>query len=311
MFQGLETYWKDPTTGSAYTNHIGSFQFHDGNTWSVLQIPAITTFLKDYLNCPSATQGQIPGLPLFADEGHVVTKIFPLESIVSGYSFSDKRFSELALRLIAATGFWYVTYNRVEPFSFGKNAGCNFINPPTSPNTYEGFCTSSSSVRKCTFHRNHWGPCKSVANLYTEKVVYASENNWNWCWDGHTPGNNYESFEVGSKCFEGSRSTPYCLQYSCVWLTDVDRYQIRLKSPNGTELARCNSEGEQKILSGTSETVHCPDPDTFCSGVGLKYCPMRCSGHGTCNTSTYTCSCDAGWRGIDCSQRDWYTFWGR
>jgi len=48
-----------------------------------------------------------------------------------------------------------------------------------------------------------------------------------------------------------------------VWLTDVDRYQIRLGSPNGTQLARYNFEGAQEILSDTSETVHCSAPDNF------------------------------------------------
>ena len=120
VFQGLYNHWKKPDTDNAYANHAESFSFNDGNTWSVLQIPAITNFLKEHLNCPSALGEQAPRISLFADNEHIVTKIFPLESIVSGYSFSDKRSLELALRLIAATGFWQVNYNRVEPFSFGK-----------------------------------------------------------------------------------------------------------------------------------------------------------------------------------------------
>jgi len=40
-----------------------------------------------------------------------------------------------------------------------------------------------------------------------------------------------------------------------VWLTDVDRYQIRLRSPNETQLAQCNFEGDRETLSGTSELI--------------------------------------------------------
>ena len=52
------------------------------------------------------------------------------------------------------------------------------------------------------------------------------------------------------------------------------------------------------------------------TGVTVSSCPgqVACSGHGLCDTSTYKCSCLAGWEGGDCSDRtcptgqDWFSY---
>lgn len=38
------------------------------------------------------------------------------------------------------------------------------------------------------------------------------------------------------------------------------------------------------------------------SGMLVVICPNACTGHGVCNTTTSSCSCEAGYTGDDCSQ---------
>lgn len=52
-------------------------------------------------------------------------------------------------------------------------------------------------------------------------------------------------------------------------------------------------------VDGYNGKLDCPDPDTFCSTVGQKFCKRGCMGRGSCQDGE--CNCDEGFTGSDCS----------
>jgi len=97
-----------------------------------------------------------------------------------------------------------------------------------------------------------------------EKLDYPPSTKINFRWDGHTPANTIESFQVNSKRFEGSLSgldsSSYCLQYSCTLSG----------GSNGSTLVDCTAEGSTTV-SGC-EIINCPGRDFHHNGSGKKYC---------------------------------------
>jgi len=116
---------------------------------------------------------------------------------------------------------------------------------------------------------------------------------------------NHEVFgrTAGSKCFEGNlttltKSTPtsYCFKYNCTGSGLTTKVEVTV----GAYKIICAAEGPMKV-TGLNGNIDCPDPLSFCSTVGKKYCPRNCLGRGTCTSGV--CKCKVGYKGVDCGLR--------
>jgi hypothetical protein len=220
-----------------------------------------------------------------------------------------------------------------EPFFFGKGKGCTFLDgacvskTTKTANFQSEYCSTIASYG-CTFHRRHGGFCGNTG-LYSSATLNTNQNYWgdnrivNDIFSDNCPYVNAyanvdcedtnsavraiisgESYTAGSKCFMGtlyptgalSKQYQYCLSYTCAKQTTGNYF---LKLNIGTTAATCTAAGSLKV-AGYYGSIDCPDPTTFCTTVGIKYCKRGCLGRGTCGTDG-KCKCNAGYTGSDCS----------
>jgi len=106
---------------------------------------------------------------------------------------------------------------------------------------------------------------------------------------------------AGSKCFSGNLSsknannpTSFCFKYTCSGSGSSTEVSVQV----GSNTITCTEAG-QKTINGYYGSINCPDPLTFCNTVGVKYCPLNCSGRGTCVNNK--CQCNQGFSGVDCT----------
>jgi len=114
-----------------------------------------------------------------------------------------------------------------------------------------------------------------------------------------------EYYGTGSRCFTGTlysggstrSKRPYCMKYSCVKSSNGG-YNVKITV--GSKTATCTKAGSIAV-SGYSGSIDCPNPSTFCGGVGIKFCKRGCLGRGTCSSGT--CRCNSGYSGSYCQTR--------
>ncbi|DAZ98816.1 TPA: hypothetical protein N0F65_000972 [Lagenidium giganteum] len=95
----------------------------------------------------------------------------------------------------------------------------------------------------------------------------------------------------------GSRRKTGCYRMECP-SPDIVQIHVPLASgEDGEYVVNCTTPGDTHNVPGYTGTIACPDPAVVCETT----CPRACGGHGLCNFSTNTCSCDNGWIGDDCA----------
>jgi len=236
---------------------------------------------------------------------HFERKFWVYETISSGGIFG-RRVSEFSLGLLEGSGWYAPDYSYAEPYFFGKGQGCDFLNQKCSSSkaVFDEFCTGSN--RGCAPTGRGGGKCSSDSKANGCKYIdpdndYDCENP-----DG-VDNARLASLEVygrgaDSKCFTGTLNsrkssnglTSFCFKYQCVGEGIDTQLQVVL----GSETVVCDSAG-QKTIDGYYGALNCPDPITFCSGAGKKYCPRNCMGRGTCGAD-FKCVCNEGFTGVDC-----------
>jgi len=291
--------------GKKRKGHIKSMKI-GGTTHSVIDVPFLTERLRNYYNCPT-----LPGLIMENDGGsgtalsHLERKFWVYEALSSGGIFG-RRVSEFSLGLLEASGWYKPDYSYAEPYFFGKGQGCDFINQKCSSNkaSFDEFCTGSG--RGCAPHGRGGGKCSSDSKSNGCKYIdpdtdYDCENP-----DGQDNARFAELEVYGrgadSKCFTGTLNarksnnglTSFCFKYECVGEGVNTQLQVIL----GNDRVVCDAPG-QKSIDGYYGALNCPDPITFCAGVGKKYCPRNCMGRGTCGAD-FKCVCNEGFQGVDC-----------
>jgi len=300
-------YWVS-SSGRTLSGHVKSMSIA-GKKHTVINVPSLTNKLRDYHGCSS-----VPGAILEDDGGsgtdasHFEKKFYLYENMATG-SHSGKRVSSLSLALLEATGWYDVDYSYAEPYFYGEGQGCSFINGKCSSNSasFEEFCTGSN--RGCGFMGHSGGRCSSDEK--TEGCKYVIPNNDYHCENEDAEDDaRFPSLEVygrgaGSKCFSGdlnsrqssNGATSFCFKYNCVGSGSGTQLQVLL----GSNTVNCKREGKVSV-DGYYGSINCPDPVSFCSTVGKRYCPRNCMGRGNCVNNK--CQCDRGFTGVDCAMRD-------
>jgi leishmanolysin len=284
------------------TSNIG------GQTYGVLNVPVLTNKLRDYFGCNS-----VPGAILENSGGsatassHFERQFFLYELMTSG-SILGLRTSELTLTVLEASGWYAPDDSYGEPFTFGQGQGCSFLNYQcTGSSMWDNeFCTGTNAQRGCSPTGRGGGYCNSDPLLGNCRYMYAFENQDCEYDDGYNDARlpNVEVYGrgAGSKCFTGDLNTrassngqtSFCFKYTCNNNGLATTLDVQLGSTSVT----CTQAG-QMTVDGYYGSIDCPDPMTFCSTVGVQYCPRNCMGRGTCVNNT--CQCDAGYSGTDCA----------
>jgi len=294
--------------GNRRTGHVKTLTIA-GKKRTVLDLPPLTQRLRNYYGCSS-----LPGAIMENDGGsgtaksHFETKYFMNELMVSSSSYG-RRVSEFTLAFLEGTGWYSPDYSFAEPFHFGQGQGCGFMDnvcrSSGTPKFDEEYCTGSS--RGCAAHGRGGGTCQTTDIMEGCRSVkpyfdYDCDND-----DGadfaRLPELQVFGREAGSKCFTGTlntrnsnKQTSFCFKYNCVGSGSDTQLEVQV----GKHKVTCTQEG-QRTLDGYFGVVDCPDPLTFCSTIGRKYCPLNCGGRGKCVNGK--CQCYQGFTGKDCAMK--------
>jgi len=289
------------SSGKTLTGHIKSVKVN-GKTRTFIDVAPLTSKLRNHFGC-SSLQGALMenGGGSSTAASHFERKVFLYEAMCSG-SIGGRRISELSLALLEGSGWYSVDYDYAEPFFFGKGQGCSFVTG-TSCTNFDEFCSGSS--RGCAPHGRGGGSCRSDSisdgcKYYSPVDDYDCDNN-----DGEDyarlPNLQVYGRGAGSKCFAGtlntrSSSSPssFCFRYSCSGSGSNTELEVQV----GSKTITCTQEGN-KSIDGYYGYVTCPDPETFCTTVGKKFCPRNCMGRGSCVNGK--CQCRSGYSGVDCA----------
>jgi len=295
----LYNYFVD-ADGNTLTDHVKTVSI-SGISRTVLDLAPLTAMLQNFTNCST-----IPGL-VMEDNGsaHVARRWFQWELMTTA-GVLGTRISFVSLGFLEGTGWYVPDYSYAEPYHFGKNAGCGFYSDDIVSTDYPlEYCTGTGIG--CTEVGNGGGYCVSDSLISVGRVVTAQSafncQNPNGIY--YVPFASEQVFGRGlnSKCFSGNLTTsktatevqePYCLNATCVGSGENTVISILW----GKTQFNCTQEGPISLLTYSGQ-FNCPDPQTFCSTVGVNFCPRNCMGRGTCVNAQ--CVCDEGYQGTDCA----------
>jgi len=293
-------------SGKTRTGHIKSVSVN-GVVRTVLNVEPLTSKLRSHFGCST-----LPGAFLEDDGGagtegsHFERRHFIYDTMTSGV-IHGRRITEFDFAVLEGSGWYSPNYTYTEPFYFGKGLGCNFLYQDCKSSTFkfDEFCKGND--RGCSPVGRGGGVCtvdtrSDSCSYFIPVVEYDCEN---------PDANDYaryptiESFgrTAGSKCFTGtltkltkSSQTSFCFKYTCSGTGLTTSLSVLV----GKSYLKCTKEGAIKV-AGYNGYLNCPDPLTFCSTIGKKFCPRGCLGRGTCVNSA--CKCNAGYTGVDCAYK--------
>lgn len=256
----------NPETLKPLENHILKKKVN-GVEITVLNLPPLTQRLRTYFNCPT-----LEGAYLENQESpesissHFERRIFGSELMTASF-LRDSKISEFTLAVLEGTGWYQVSYEFVDPMTYGKNAGCAFldtkcVNPKTlkpnfkefcSPLVSEGIAWTAKGLGACGTKEikqnldlidafDYWGNktvvddpfadnCPTVQYVRLTDCEFELAQFKNRLW-------NYENYQEKSRAFlgtlaEDSTSEPlplggYCFPYFCEKKED-DNYSLKVQ----------------------------------------------------------------------------------
>jgi len=303
-------------------------------TIKTIVLSEVLTRAREYFNCPT-----LDGLDL-EDEGdsasagsHWERKIM-FNELMTASDIPDARVTEFTLALLEGTGWYSPDYTMVEPLTWGKGAGCGFvqascIDSSTKLPTYKEFCGPAQEEgcywgnryrASCGYKTgnptdqeyDYWGNHTISKDDFSNNCPYFLPYPNGDCENDTNQGSTIlsEEFGKGSKCFEvtlakqTSSSGAFkaiqssCYKSECKLISD-NTYELQITVAN--KMVVCTDSGGDKTVPGFYGVLKCPIASEFCRLQNQKFCENACSGRGTCSSSK-ECVCDEGWSGSDCSE---------
>jgi len=293
------------SSGKKLTGHLLTRTL-DGATSVVVNVAPLTAKLRSFFGCSTLAGAYMENSGSTATAGsHFERRQFVFEAMTSGLIY-QQRYSQFSLAMLEGSGWYVANYDYAEPYWFGQGQGCNFLTKSCSSSgfSYEEFCPTKG-VRGCTSTGRGGGSCSADirsdgCKFQYPNVNYDCENSAASSY-ARLPSLQKFGRTAGSKCFEGTLSastasaSSFCFTYTCSGSGSSTKLAVKV----GTSTVYCTKAGNVSI-SGYKGYITCPNPLEFCSTVGLKYCPRNCMGRGICSSSG-TCSCYKGYKGVDCS----------
>jgi len=236
-----------PLTGHLFKKMVNGIE-------TTVNVPPLTQRLRKHFNCSTLEGAYLEnqGSPDSAGV-HLERRIFYNEFMTAN-DLLDLRFSEFTFALLEGSGWYKVDYSYAEPMTYGKNAGCAFldgkcINPATKEATFREFCspltskgvswtkrgfgscgrTSILTNPDLTSSFDHWGNKTVVSDPFSDNCPYIHTGMTFDCELESNAKNAtlgiYESYSIGSSAFIGTLSreaTPsvqtegFCFKTECV-----------------------------------------------------------------------------------------------
>jgi len=302
----------------------------NGELVNYINVEPLTQRLRNYFGCQSLEGAYLENQGASGSAGsHFERRVF-FNEFMTASSISDSVISEFTLALLEGSGWYVVDYTNIEPFSWGKGKGCNFLKSPCmsgSTPSFPEFC-GTLEAEGCTYTSRAVAICGTTNSKDTDSSLDSSMDYWgNKTVMLDSFGDNCpyflgypnldcenpmdaaygvlkeEAYGSTSRCFTGTlgksaanRKTGYCFPTTCV--NNAGSYNVQVKV--GDQTVTCSSAGSQSVL-GFIGAITCPDPDDFCAKANPVYCERGCSGRGTCVSGV--CQCPTGWGGSDCALR--------
>jgi len=304
----LYQYFINPTTKKQLTGHVLS-QKVNGQTIQVLNLSPLTNRIRTYFGCSRLTGAYLENDGGDGSAGsHFERRIF-FNEYMTASAITDSRITQFSLALLEGTGWYQVDYNMAEPFTYGKNRGCAFLDSSclTANNKaafaefcdvkdQEGCSWTNRGVTYCPFNDpDYMDPFADQCAVPRVYMDLDCENK------AHQSANADETFGLGSKCFTGTLNIEvnrpaYCLQSQCE-LKSSGAYNVKVQV--GKTSVSCAKAGSIAV-PGYTGTLTCPDPATFCAEIS---CKAGCFGRGKCVQKK--CQCVDGWTSDDCTQKEY------
>jgi len=275
----LYPHFINPDTLQPLTGHLFK-KIVNGIETTVLNVPPLTQRLRKHFNC-SILEGaylENQGSPGSAGV-HLERRIFYNEFMTAN-DLLDLRFSEFTFALLEGSGWYKVDYSYAEPMTYGKNAGCAFldgkcINPATKEANFREFCspltskgvswtkrgfgscgrTSILTNPDLTSSFDYWGNKTVVSDPFSDNCPYiqtgmTSDCELEWNAKNATLG-SYETYSIGSSAFIGTLSrgsTPsvqtegFCFKTECLKKSEK-KYVLKVFFGGDNKYVNCSKKG--------------------------------------------------------------------
>jgi len=262
--KALYAKYVNPDTLKPLTGHIYNKTVNGVPTF-VLNVAPLTERLRAHFNCPTLEGAYLENQGGSGSFGaHFERRIF-FNEFMTANDIRDPRFSEFTLALLEGTGWYKPVYTMAEPMTYGKNAGCAFLDSPcvnnvTKKAAFKEFCSPLTSAG--IFHTrrafgicgmnnpragsslvsefDYWGNKTEVIDPFADNCPQIQVNAEFDCEDVDNQQSallgSYEYYGIGAKAFMGNLATSnryylrtmgYCFKTQCVKGSFGD-YQLKV-----------------------------------------------------------------------------------
>jgi hypothetical protein len=279
--------------GGFYATPYFSFTTYNGATKYKINTPRVKAFSQEHYNCPSLDGMELEDFNTRTGEpgSHWEARIVDSE-YMAGISSDDSQLSFLTLSFFEDMGWYKSNYSQSEPWNYGYNAGCDFIEKPCSKATWGRYWCDVIDSTGCTAHLIAGGSCQIIT--YQDPLPapyrYFSQSNvggdspWNdfcpviepysnlFCHnpDGEAQTSYGEYFGPGGGCFnlKSASYTNGCFATLCTKGSDgLYTLQVRVDD-NWLNCPPTGGDLSVDISVFETITVVCPPVEFYCRIIG-------------------------------------------